>query len=645
MNDSEVIFQFLYQNDFLFIPKKELIIEYRILNYNLMGLTILSLYFSKFPFLFRVLNYCEIESILNEKSESDNLLDDYMKLSPHLLALKEKLEKEKLSILDETIHLKYIQTFLIKFIKKISKKLFDFDEFSKYPAMVKSFEDFDFCLKYFFFRMYGIYKFDIYSARCKGSLDNCDKRIPIFYIYNGFKLYEKQMLKIISKEEMKTINQTLIIQNIIIVGDEDFHKTIKNIESFFIPETKKTIYLSMNEVRNFLEKENSFYKIRDFSYIIIIKTLENNSYFKELYSLRDELCLDIMLITYNENKNILINKKILMELTSIPVFISNNFSEIINFIISQKYCNCGRCFLDFSSMLRQILHENKIMNKFFPIIKFEENENIDKLNAEDGWELVDSVPKELFNMKFLAVEGRQNLDSIRFNLFKLYRENKIESVFFNKYCKFFNFHLLPDILCSKNISIALKQICFAYTLADKKAFYYIMNKDLRSGNLSKIEKFLNLVSAFNFAIEQKYIKSYEGELYRGTKLDKDFIENKLIIGKSLTNLCFWSASKSREIAENFLKGKNILFLIKSRGKNNIDIDLQKSSFFDEKEVLILPYCKFLVKSKEKKIFMNNEIYEVQIEEIDEVNERKNIKSYNTSMEESYLFCGLPFKKK
>ena len=172
-----------------------------------------------------------------------------------------------------------------------------------------------------------------------------------------------------------------------------------------------------------------------------------------------------------------------------------------------------------------------------------------------------------------------------------------------------------------------------------------MNKDLRSGNLLKIEKFLNLISAFNFALKKKFIKSYEGELYKGTKLDKDFIENKLIIGKSLTNVCFWSASKSREIAEKFLKGKNILFLIKSKGKNNIDIDLQKLSFFDEKEVLFLPFCKFLVKSKEKKIFMNNEIYEVQIEVIDEVNERKNIKSYNVSMELSYLFCGLPFKKK
>ena len=445
VNDSEVIFQFLYP-DLLFISKKELIIEFKVLNHNLMGLTILSLYFSKFPFLYGVLNYCEIESILNEKSESDKLLDDYMGPSPHLLFLKEKLEKEKLSILDETIHLKYIQTFLIRFIKKFSKKLFDFDEFSKYPSMVKSFEDFDFCLKYFFFRMYGIYKFDIYTARCKGSLDNCDKRIPIFYIYNGFKLYGKDMLQIISKEEMKAIKQTLTIQNIIIVGDEDFHKAIKKIERFFIPESKKTVYLSMNEVRNFLEKENSFYKIRNFSYIIIIKALEANNNFKELYFLRDELCLDIMLITYNENKNILINKKILKELTSIPVFISNNFSEIINFIISQKYCNCGRCFLDFSSKLKQILHGNKIMNKFFPIIKFEEKENIDKLNAEDGWELEDSVPKELFNMKFLAVEGRPNVDSIRFNLFKLYRENKIESEFFNKYCMFFNFILLPDIL-------------------------------------------------------------------------------------------------------------------------------------------------------------------------------------------------------
>ena len=74
------------------------------------------------------------------------------------------------------------------------------------------------------------------------------------------------------------------------------------------------------------------------------------------------------------------------------------------------------------------------MKQHIPIITFEEKEITDKLNVEDGWELVDSVPKELFNLKFLSVDGTSNVDTIAFNLYKLCKENKIESVFFKKYC-------------------------------------------------------------------------------------------------------------------------------------------------------------------------------------------------------------------
>ena len=80
--------------------------------------------------------------------------------------------------------------------------------------------------------------------------------------------------------------------------------------------------------------------------------------------------------------------------------------------------------------------------------------------------------------------------------------------------------------------------------------------------------------------------------------------------------------------------KNILFLIKTK-EYNIDIDLEQLYFYDEKEVLFLPYSKFLVKNKEKKIHKNKEIYEVKLEGLDKKNERGNIKSLNLSQEEFY----------
>ena len=42
-----------------------------------------------------------------------------------------------------------------------------------------------------------------------------------------------------------------------------------------------------------------------------------------------------------------------------------------------------------------------------------------------------------------------------------------------------------------------------------------------------------------------------------------------------------------------------------------------------------------MKSKEKKIFKNKEIYEVKLEELDKMNDRGNIKSLHISQEEFY----------
>ena len=251
-------------------------------------------------------------------------------------------------------------------------------------------------------------------------------------------------------------------------------------------------------------------------------------------------------------------------------------------------------------------------------------------------ELVDAVPKELFNMKYLMIGNFILPEQISFQLFKFYKENKLESLFFQQYCSYLGFVLLPDILVNREINIILKQFCYAYSLEEgqNKSLYSLMNKALRSGNASNIEKFLYLISVFNMSLENKEIRSYEGIVFRGTKIQKEFIDNQIIVGKSLTNLSFWSASKSRTIAEKFLKGKdkNILFIIKTK-ENNIDIDLEKISKFNEEEILFLPYSKCLIKRKEKTFFNNKEIYEVELEGLDKMHERKNIKSNHISPEE------------
>ena len=254
MDNSKEIFNLFYGQRLSIFPLISIIIAYsKVLNYNLLKLTLISLYFSKFPFLFGLLNYKEIESLLKQKLELNDLVEDYSKLPSHLEPLFIKLTEEKVSILDETVHLKFLQTFLIKYCKYYTKMIYGFDDYSKFPSMIKCFEDLDFCLKYFFFRTYGWFKDPIYKMRCRGSLDEVDKRIAIFYTYSSIKKQKEEVLKFISQKDLKTLNFTLIIKDFIVIGNSNFHDMIKTIENQII---HKTIgYLSMTQVRDYLKEK------------------------------------------------------------------------------------------------------------------------------------------------------------------------------------------------------------------------------------------------------------------------------------------------------------------------------------------------------------------------------------------------------
>ena len=383
MNNSKEIFNLFYRERLSFFPNIASIIAYsNVLNFNLLRLTLISLYFSKFPFLFGVLNYEEIQSLLKENLESNEIEKVYSELSSHLHILYIKLTEEKVSILDEIEHLKYLQIFLIKYCKYYTKKIYDFDDIFKFPSMIKCFEDLDFCLKYFFFRTYGWFKDQLYKMRCRGALDETDKRIPMFYIYSSFKRQKEDALKLISQEELKTLNQTLIIKDFIVIGNNNFHNTIKTIESQFIH--RKIGYLSMEQVRDYLKNKNeNCGKYRNFSYMIIIEAKNVDNCLKELYSIKNDFSLIIMLIIYTADKRILINKKILQNFSNTPIFIANDINEIQDFIISQENCDCVRLFFFFSLKMINIL--TKITNHYFPKNAIEQKKYSEKLNNQDGW--------------------------------------------------------------------------------------------------------------------------------------------------------------------------------------------------------------------------------------------------------------------
>ena len=72
-----------------------------------------------------------------------------------------------------------------------------------------------------------------------------------------------------------------------------------------------------------------------------------------------------------------------------------------------------------------------------------------------------------------------------------------------------------------------------------------MNKELRSGDPLKVSKYLEIISGINSTFEDeglKCLKSFEGKLFRATKMQVKHIEEKIITGKILINLSFWSAT-------------------------------------------------------------------------------------------------------
>ena len=630
---------FFGNNQIINKPAKELLSV-------LIGLTIISIYFSKLPYLFGTLSYKETISILKDDLTLEELIKDYNELrDSHLNILVDKLNKEKVSILDQVANLKFLHIFLIKFLKRLIILIykFDFDEYSKFPNLVNNFMDLDFCLKLFFFRLYGGFKCAGYKTKCRGALDETDKRILISNCeYFSIHCYQAHALKTISINDLKTLNENLKIRDFIILGKKNFHKIIKDIEKNFSDEKSTTSYLEINELKDYLDEKRITDEFRKFTYFVIIKAKYAEKIYKDLYKIKDELALNLYLIIYVKHNKTLINKEPFLSQFFMPIYIAYDINDISNFIKSQNNL-CG----SFNLFEQSTIIINKLKQIKYPKVWDLDNDSkINRLNSENGWQLVESVPEEVFKITIFGFIGNSNIpmDKIKVNMFKVYKENNILPLFYENYCKYFSFSLMPEFLFF-NTNTLIKQFCYAYSLEEpikKQSLYFILNRDLRSGDVSKIEKYLEIISAINTGIELKRIKSFKGQLFRGSYVDKDFLENKIINGKLLTNLSFWSASKNRKIAERF--ASNILFIIDTEGKN-IDIHEEKiSNFENEQEVLFLPFSKFLIVSKTKRKLDKKEIYEVKLEGKDNLHERGNISSVSLTREEIYLSYDIAEKK-
>ena len=115
----------------------------------------------------------------------------------------------------------------------------------------------------------------------------------------------------------------------------------------------------------------------------------------------------------------------------------------------------------------------------------------------------------------------------------------------------------------------------------EKSLYRIINDDLRSREPIKIYRYSKILALINKTIEEGFLSSYKGRVYRATKLDERLILN-LRKGRIMINTTFWSTSKDFKVAEKFMINQNFrnTFIICKTFKNNIDIDSEKLNSFN-----------------------------------------------------------------
>lgn len=155
-------------------------------------------------------------------------------------------------------------------------------------------------------------------------------------------------------------------------------------------------------------------------------------------------------------------------------------------------------------------------------------------------------------------------------LYNIYKEHNALDLFYSQNCLYFGWKLYPEFI-SHPVCFA-KRILYMYCREEKesqKSFYRIANDDLRTRDPYKIYQYINILGLINNMIENEFLASFEGKVFRATKLDENLIL-KLIPGVNMVNTTFWSTSKSFKVAERFMIRKDWrnTFIICKTTKNN-----------------------------------------------------------------------------
>ena len=568
------------------------------------NITLLSLYFSQYQYLFNLLSFNEIQNFFNQKITTKHYEERENNVFEFAEKLAQKLMKNE-SILDDKIELKEIQIYSILFVNyRINETISNYQKLYNFYQIINYFRDLDFCLKLLVLNIY----INLNNKNYNFADDIMSSLLASDIRYIRYLGYLDQITpnNDLNEKDQNIINDTLTIKDFIIIGDSQFQAKIKNVEKDI--KSKSFKYLEMYQLYSYInkKKEKDSDLIVVYFYYLIMKLEEFKNNLEKILILSAEFGITFIVLLYIEKDD------------NYVIFHKHNINNILSIILVYspediiKYLSTKFIF-KFPSDDSEILSD---LNIKIPKISFEQNEEEKYQNG--CFELSETFDVNLIKNTFsFNYFGSLDFSEISENIYKIYKDHNALDLFYKQNIIYFGFDLNIDL---SHLEICfIKRIIYMYCREEKKSkksFYRIINDDLRTREPSKIYRTINLLALINKLIENKELASFKGKVYRATKLDENLIL-KLIPGVNMVNTTFWSTSKDFEVAESFMKNDEWRnsFIICKTNKNNIDIDFENLNPYEEKEVLFLPFTEFKVEkiSFEKKY--NKKIFIIELSEL------------------------------
>ena len=574
---------------------------------------LLSFYFSLYKYLDNLLSYDEVKSIYKKDIDIKEFSKKEARAKVLINKLVDKIMKNE-SILEQKNDLKEIQKYYINLIFN-NIILSKFTEFIKYYQVINFLRDFDFCAKMFIY-----YNFTKYNNKNHNFFDDLynsllnDDRVSSFFGYIGCE--EKLKGEELSKNNQRIINDSLLTKDFIVLGNKNFQDKIKAIKSDLNIETMA--YLKANEISDYILKKKKNDELNDdiatyFYYLIITLDDIKSQNLEKIILLSAELGVTFMILLYIENENDnLIYKNYISNLEFISIILVYSITDIINYLSVNIDFQFGSSYIELLNSFDIIKPKKGIKQDN----KDKEKENQD---YQDGcFELAETFDNKIVKNKTIySFHDEIIYSSISKDIYNIYKEHKALDLFFGQNIKYFGFTLEPE---TRFLDICfIKRVLYMYCreeIESEKSFYRMINDDLRTKDPSKIDRFIVLLGLIYKLIDNKELASFQGKVYRATKLDENLIL-KLKPGSTMINITFWSTAKEFGVADNFMKKnswRNAFIICKTK-KTNIDIDYENLNPFDEKEVLILPFTEFKVEKIYFQDKYGKKIYIIELVEL------------------------------